>query len=70
MGMVWLFAVAVLPSMWLIPSLVLFGPLQTEVAKSTGINLYWPAAANTSGTTAGKMISPQSIAVATSATGW
>ena len=48
---------------------VLFGSLQTEVAKSTGINPYWLAAANTSGATAGKMISPQSIAVATSATG-
>ena len=30
---------------------------------------YWLAAANTAGATAGKMISPQSIAVATAATG-
>jgi lactate permease len=30
---------------------------------------YWLAAANTGGATAGKMISPQSIAVATAATG-
>ncbi len=48
---------------------VLFGSLQVEVAKSTGVDPYWLAAANTSGATAGKMISPQSIAVATSATG-
>ncbi|SKA93103.1 lactate permease [Caloramator quimbayensis] len=48
---------------------VLFGALQTEVAKSIGVNPYILAAANTSGATAGKMISPQSIAVATSATG-
>jgi lactate permease len=48
---------------------VLFGSLQTEVAGSIGVDPYWLAAANTSGATAGKMISPQSIAVATSATG-
>jgi lactate permease len=48
---------------------VLFGGLQVEVAKSLGINPYWLAAANTGGATAGKMISPQSIAVATAATG-
>jgi len=48
---------------------VLFGKLQVEVAVKTGINPYWLAAANTAGATGGKMISPQSIAVATAATG-
>ncbi|PXW92939.1 lactate permease [Streptohalobacillus salinus] len=48
---------------------ILFGPLQIEVAESIGVDPYWLAAANTSGATGGKMISPQSIAVATSATG-
>ncbi|MCT8977664.1 L-lactate permease [Clostridium sp. CX1] len=48
---------------------VLFGGLQVEVAKSLGLNPFWLAAANTGGATAGKMISPQSIAVATAATG-
>jgi len=48
---------------------VLFGQLQTEIARELSVNQYWLAAANTTGATAGKMISPQSIAVATSATG-
>lgn len=48
---------------------VLFGGLQVEVAKNLGMSPYWLAAANTGGATAGKMISPQSIAVATAATG-
>lgn len=48
---------------------ILFGALQSEVGKSIGADPYWLAAANTSGATAGKMISPQSIAIATSATG-
>lgn len=48
---------------------ILFGSLQYEVAKSIGVDPVWLTAANTSGATAGKMISPQSIAVATSATG-
>jgi lactate permease len=48
---------------------ILFGPLQVEVANSIKISSYWLAAANTTGATAGKMISPQSIAVATAATG-
>ncbi len=48
---------------------VLFGPLQVEVAKNLHMSPYWLAAANTGGATAGKMISPQSIAVATAATG-
>jgi len=48
---------------------VLFGQLQVEAAKGIGANPFWIAAANMAGATAGKMISPQSIAVATSATG-
>ena len=48
---------------------ILFGGLQAEAAISLGIDPYWIAAANTAGATAGKMISPQSIAIATSATG-
>lgn len=48
---------------------VLFGGLQVEVAKSLHMSPYWLAAANTGGATAGKMISPQSIAVAAAATG-
>ena len=48
---------------------ILFGALQTEAAKARSIDPYWIAAANTAGATAGKMISPQSIAIATSATG-
>jgi lactate permease len=48
---------------------VLFGALQKEVATSIAADPYWLAASNTAGATAGKMISPQSIAVATSATG-
>jgi lactate permease len=48
---------------------VLFGGLQVEAAKAVGMSPYWLAAANTAGATAGKMISPQSIAVATAATG-
>ncbi|MBW6410482.1 L-lactate permease [Clostridium weizhouense] len=48
---------------------ILFGELQVEAAKSVGINPYWLAASNILGATGGKMISPQSIAVATAATG-
>ncbi|MDK2563142.1 L-lactate permease [Romboutsia sedimentorum] len=48
---------------------ILFGGLQTQAATSLGISPYWIAAANTAGATAGKMISPQSIAIAASATG-
>ncbi|WP_066496208.1 L-lactate permease [Abyssisolibacter fermentans] len=48
---------------------ILFGALQKEVASTIGVNNYWLVASNTAGATAGKMISPQSIAVATSATG-
>lgn len=48
---------------------ILFGKLQVGVAQQTGASAYWLAAANTVGATAGKMVSPQSIAVATAATG-
>ncbi|MEG1431415.1 L-lactate permease [Eubacterium sp.] len=48
---------------------VLFGQLQVEAAQAIGADPYWIAAANMAGATAGKMISPQSIAVATAATG-
>ncbi|WP_042272639.1 L-lactate permease [[Clostridium] dakarense] len=48
---------------------ILFGGLQAQSATALGIDPYWIAAANTAGATAGKMISPQSIAIATSATG-
>jgi len=47
---------------------VLFGNLQAEAAKACGANPYWIAAINTGGATAGKMISPQSIAIAVAAT--
>jgi len=47
---------------------ILFGQLQTEVATKIQVNQAWLAASNTTGATAGKMISPQSIAVAVSAT--
>ena len=48
---------------------VLFGPLQKQTAIQIGADPTWITAANTTGATAGKMISPQSIAIATSATG-
>lgn len=48
---------------------VLFGELQVKAAHTLKVNPYWLAAANMAGATAGKMISPQSIAVATGATG-
>ncbi|NTV90208.1 MAG: lactate permease LctP family transporter [Clostridiales bacterium] len=50
-------------------STVLFGALQKEVADSIHVNPYWLAASNIAGSTVGKMISPQSISVATSSTG-
>ena len=46
---------------------ILFGKLQTSVANATSADPSWLAAANTAGATGGKIISPQSIAVATSA---
>jgi lactate permease len=48
---------------------VLFGQLQMEVAGRISIDQAWIVAASAAGATAGKMISPQSIAVATAATG-
>lgn len=48
---------------------VLFGKLQLEVANQIGVDPRWLVAASAGGATAGKMISPQSIAVATAATG-
>lgn len=47
---------------------VLFGGLQAETANVLNLNSSWLAAANTAGATAGKMISPQSIAIAVGAT--
>ena len=47
---------------------ILFGKLQTTAAEKLNVNPLWLAAANTSGATGGKMISPQSIAIAVSAT--
>jgi lactate permease len=46
---------------------ILFGKLQAETAYSLGGNTEWLVASNTSGATAGKMISPQSISLASSA---
>lgn len=48
---------------------VLFGALQKQTALAIGADPTWVTASNTTGATAGKMISPQSIAVACSATG-
>ena len=48
---------------------VLFGSLQKTAAEQLGINPLLTAAANTSGGVMGKMISPQSLAVACAATG-
>lgn len=46
---------------------ILFGKLQANVGNAIGVDPAWLAAANTAGATGGKIISPQSIAVATSA---
>lgn len=48
---------------------ILFGKLQATVADKIGADKGWLAAANTAGATGGKIISPQSIAVATSSFG-
>jgi len=48
---------------------ILFGELQKKTALSIGVDPTWIAASNTSGATAGKMISPQSISVAASTVG-
>ena len=46
---------------------VLFGNLQTDAAVAINADEGWLAAANAAGTCAGKMISPQSIAIAVGA---
>ncbi len=46
---------------------VLFGKLQAMAAEKLHVDPNWLAAANTTGATGGKMISPQSIAIAVSA---
>jgi lactate permease len=48
---------------------ILFGQLQESIATDINANSAWIASANTTGATAGKMISPQSLAIATSTTG-
>src|SRR5277367_1370114 len=48
---------------------VLFGSLQKSAAEQLGINPLLTGAANTSGGVIGKMISPQSMAVACAAAG-
>lgn len=48
---------------------VLFGNLQKETALELKLDPEWITAANASGATAGKMISPQSISIAASVTG-
>lgn len=53
-------------------SCVLFGKLQTDAASAIGANAMvaaWVAAANATGACAGKMISPQSIAIGVAAIG-
>lgn len=50
-------------------SSVLFAKLQYSTATALDMNTTWLVAANTIGSTAGKIISPQSIAVAAAATG-
>jgi len=50
-------------------SCILFGEFQKRVALDLGINEYWLTAANMSGATAGKMIAPQSIAIAAASAG-
>ncbi|MBP7401329.1 MAG: L-lactate permease [Clostridia bacterium] len=47
---------------------VLFGNLQRETAVRLGMDPVWLTAANAAGATLGKMISPQSISIAASAT--
>ena len=46
---------------------ILFGKLQANVAGHIQVSPDWLSAANTVGATGGKIISPQSIAIATSA---
>lgn len=46
---------------------ILFGKLQSNVAPNIGVDPAWLSAANTAGATGGKIISPQSIAIAATA---
>lgn len=48
---------------------ILFGQLQKQTALQLGINPQWIAAANDSGATAGKLLSPQNITIAAAVTG-
>lgn len=48
---------------------VLFGNLQLSAAKILGVSSNWVVASNMVGVTAGKMISPQSIAIASASIG-
>ena len=48
---------------------ILLGELQKQTALATGYDPHWIAAANTTGATAGKMISPQSLSIATTTLG-
>lgn len=48
---------------------VLFGSVQVSAGEALGINSTWLASANSLGTAAGKMISPQTIAIGTAACG-
>ena len=48
---------------------ILFGLLQKHTAIQLGLDPVWIAAANTSGACIGKLVSPQSIAIAAIATG-
>lgn len=48
---------------------VLFGNVQLEAARAIGVNEYWLVAANSLGTSAGKMLAPQSIAIGCAACG-
>ena len=50
-------------------SSVLFAKLQSSTAEVLNMNPAWMVAANTIGSTAGKIVSPQSIAVATASAG-
>lgn len=48
---------------------VLFGSVQQQAARSIGASEYWVVAANSLGVSAGKMLSPQSIAIGCAACG-
>ena len=48
---------------------LLFGNVQVEAARAIGVNETWLAAANSLGTSAGKMLAPQSIAIGCAACG-